>query len=432
MSIQKRVICTTHDFGSLAKGKGLGKPDPSCEQCRKTKADNKHLVVVHNPNGGQEKKVVEGFREAQRVEVDLRSVLQKGRVASTTSRQVTLREFTEQTSLPARDLAARTADSYETLLRKYIYPDLGNDRVRDLATSGLRLKALFKKWERDGGKATRFAAETLLRSIIKDALIEQLLDRDPLLGIKPPKRTLVHGRRFAPSFAQSQQIRKAIQTPLRGVTEAEIVQSVALHDVLVGTGVRIGELLGLAVDDFDRERGVLKIQRQLIWVQGKGLLFGPPKRNSEGEREIPLPQFVIAALSQQLLRNGSRTVTLPWERFDGKPHTATLIFHSLAPSGRQENRTGAVSPSVVGQRYNRIGKRLGFESNLSPHCFRHAYTSLLLEKGIAIPAVDEVTGHAAKGSTTLTVYGQALKEGLARVPVVLQAAWDEAKAEAAA
>ena len=51
----------------------------------------------------------------------------------------------------------------------------------------------------------------------------------------------------------------------------------ALFAVGVAVGLRRGELLALAWDDVDLDRGILRVRRTVQRLRGQGLVFGPPK-----------------------------------------------------------------------------------------------------------------------------------------------------------
>jgi integrase len=62
----------------------------------------------------------------------------------------------------------------------------------------------------------------------------------------------------------------------------------ALFAVGVAVGLSRGELLALAWDDVDLDRGILRVRRTVQRLRGQGLVFGPPK-SSRSRRNIPLP-----------------------------------------------------------------------------------------------------------------------------------------------
>lgn len=83
-----------------------------------------------------------------------------------------------------------------------------------------------------------------------------------------------------------------------------------LLTLTTGLGLRQGEVFGLAVEDVDFLRQVVRVQRQVVIV-GNRLVFALPKGRKV--REVPLPSSVANALSAHLQADPARVVALPWE-----------------------------------------------------------------------------------------------------------------------
>jgi integrase/recombinase XerC len=141
----------------------------------------------------------------------------------------------------------------------------------------------------------------------------------------------------------------------------------ALLEVLYATGIRVGELTGLDVDDVDRGR-------QLIRVLGKG----------GKERSVPVGRPAVCALET-------------WLR-DGRPILVTersgrALFLG-ARGGRIDPRTVR---SVV---HARIADVPG-APDLAPHGLRHTAATHLLEGGADLRSVQELLGHATLSTTQI-------------------------------
>jgi integrase/recombinase XerC len=138
-------------------------------------------------------------------------------------------------------------------------------------------------------------------------------------------------------------------------------RDVALFELLYGCGLRISELVGLNVDDFD-------LRQRWIRVRGKG----------RKERQAPYGEKASAALAKYL----SQRVALPGER-------ALLVNHR---GGRLSDR-GA---REIVKFYSRM--ILG-DASLHPHSLRHAYATHLLADGADLRAIQELLGHARLATT---------------------------------
>jgi len=138
-------------------------------------------------------------------------------------------------------------------------------------------------------------------------------------------------------------------------------RDVALFELLYGCGLRISELVGLNVDDFDfRERW--------IRVRGKG----------RKERQVPYGEKASVALEKYL---GQRTAQAG-ER-------ALLVNHRglrLSDRGARE----------IVKFYARM---ISGDASLHPHSLRHAYATHLLADGADLRAIQELLGHARLATT---------------------------------
>ena len=145
------------------------------------------------------------------------------------------------------------------------------------------------------------------------------------------------------------------------------VRDVAMLELLYATGIRVGELVGLDVDDLDRERNVVR-------VMGKG----------RKERSAPFGAPAAAALDRWLVH------ARPVLRVDG---AGAALF--LGARGRRIDQR-AVREMV----HRRIADVPG-APDIGPHGLRHTAATHLLEGGADLRSVQELLGHASLATTQL-------------------------------
>lgn len=138
-------------------------------------------------------------------------------------------------------------------------------------------------------------------------------------------------------------------------------RDLVLFELLYGCGLRISELVGLNLDDFDRSE-------QWIRVRGKG----------RKERQVPYASKAAAALEKYL----AARVAKPGE-------TALLVNHH----GTRITDRGARG---IVSLYARL---VAGDASLHPHSFRHAYATHLLADGADLRAIQELLGHARLSTT---------------------------------
>lgn len=152
------------------------------------------------------------------------------------------------------------------------------------------------------------------------------------------------------------------------------------------TGLRIGELLALRRQDFDRKNKTIDVNGTLTsrYTIKDGEIRLSPK-NSYSIRTVSLSLRAIQILHRFIMANNTRKV------LDEKYNPDNYIF--TTDGGR---------PYDV-HFINKIIKRANFYKPVSTHTFRHTHISLLAEANVPLKAIMERVGHN-EPRTTLSVY----------------------------
>ena len=190
------------------------------------------------------------------------------------------------------------------------------------------------------------------------------LDTDPSLRLSAPSRH----RTLPPVLAQ----RSAAALLDVAAVAADDDDPVHLRDraaleLLYGTGVRVGELVGLDVDDVDLGSNVLR-------VVGKG----------DKERRVP---FGVPA----------RRAVIEWlER--GRP---LLVTEQSGPALLLGRRGGRADQRQVRAVVHELLRHVPDAPDLGPHGLRHSAATHLLEGGADLRMVQELLGHASLATTQI-------------------------------
>jgi integrase/recombinase XerC len=145
------------------------------------------------------------------------------------------------------------------------------------------------------------------------------------------------------------------------------LRDVAMLELLYATGIRVGELVGLDIDDLDRDRNVVR-------VLGKG----------RKERTVPFGHPAARAMDRWLAEGR------PSLRAEG---AGAALF--LGARGRRIDQR-AVRTLV----HRRIADVPG-APDIGPHGLRHTAATHLLEGGADLRSVQELLGHASLATTQL-------------------------------
>jgi integrase/recombinase XerD len=211
-----------------------------------------------------------------------------------------------------------------------------------------------------------------VRSFHRFLLREGVTDRDPTVGIVPPKLP-----RSLPRPLSVDDVGRLLESP----PEAELVglRDRAILELLYGAGLRISELTGLDVDDVDLEEGSVR-------VLGKG----------GKERDVPVGRFAREAVAAYLSRARPSFAT-------AKSRAALFL----------NQRGGRLTRQGCSQLLAKAVKAAGITRRVTPHTLRHSFATHLLEGGADVRVVQELLGHASVATTQ--IYTLVTKEHLREV-----------------
>ena len=239
----------------------------------------------------------------------------------------------------------------------------GADRLGDLQLGTLR-RWLGNQSQAGAARATLARRSASVRVFTAWALAEELIVADPALRLKAPKR-----EQSLPGVLQAAQVARLLATLEEGAAEGAPLplRNRAIVELLYATGVRVGELAGLDIDDVDFDRRTLR-------VIGKG------------NKERTVPYGVPAALAVD-----------DWLR-RGRP---LLARAGSGPALFLGTRGGRVDQRQVRAMVHSLFAGLGDTSASGPHALRHSAATHLLDGGADLRAVQEILGHSSLATTQI-------------------------------
>ena len=219
-------------------------------------------------------------------------------------------------------------------------------------------------------------------------VLEQAL-KEGLVAVNVASRaTLPKVERKEVNYFQPEQI-----AAIREALEHEPLKWKALVHMLLITGARRGEVLGLKWDNVDFENNRVYICNSVLYSADVGIDESTPK-TEKSKRYIYLPAETMALLrAYRFWQNAER------ERLDGYYLDRGFVF---------AQDTGApMHPDSVTDYLKKLSKRYGLP-HLNPHAFRHTMASMLYYNGVDSVSISKRLGHA-QVSTTSNIYAHVIE-----------------------
>ncbi|MCC7422290.1 MAG: site-specific integrase [Planctomycetaceae bacterium] len=266
------------------------------------------------------------------------------------------------------NLKRTTFREYERVVRRYLLPYFGSARLEQLTAAMIdHMHSTIKS------PFNRRYAHTVLSAAIKQAWRRGIIEMNPCAMVDPPR---------------------VPKRPKRILTVAEIdrllkaCEGTRYHAIIVlavQAGMRQGEIFGLQVSDWNRQLGVLHVQRALTEVDGVTLLEEP--KSDSARRLITLPERSTKALESHL------------KFVEGGGESDGFLF------------TGERGKPLGKANFYRLFYKPLFAAANVPYCrfhdLRHTSASLLLQAGVHPKVVQERLGHSSI-SITMDLYSHAV------------------------
>lgn len=278
-----------------------------------------------------------------------------------------------------KDLAARVTPVIGHIRLKDLRPDHLNDLYTFLAQEGQN--------KRTGGK---LSAKSILEH---HRLISAVLEQAVKEGLVPfnvaSRATLPKVERKEVNYFQPEQI-----ADIREALEQESIKWKTLVHMLLITGARRGEILGLKWDKVDFERNKIHICNNVLYSADRGIYEDTPKTASSN-RYVALPIETMQLLRQYRAWQNEERLRLG-EYYQNQDFVFT-----------QENGK-PMHPDSITSWLSKFSKRHGLP-HINPHAFRHTMASMLYFNGMDSISISKRLGHA-QVSTTADIYAHVMAE----------------------
>lgn len=301
----------------------------------------------------------------------------------------------------ARNLKPNTVARYRDYIAKDLVPAIGAVRLERLTHEHIK-QFIANQIAAGRGRVTLARCISTLSSALNDAVKQRRLPHNPARysGLpRPPRRDLVCW-----STSQAEQFLRychRIDDPLAD-----------LFELMICTGMRKGEVLGLHWNDVDLDNRLLFIRHTLVSVNNAQSMFSDPK--TPGSRDwVALSQRAADALRRQRQRQQDATAE--------EPPPISLVFT------RPDQQP--LRPQYVLDRVRRLAAEAGLPS-IRAHDLRHLAATIMLSSGVPIAMVSKTLRHKNL-ATTVDLYGHLTQEVAQEAVDATAEALDNARRKAA-
>ena len=307
------------------------------------------------------------------------------------------------------NLKDHTKSNYMHTYDRYVRDTLGEKKLRDVKYSDVLAYYYYLINERGLEVNTVDGVHTLLHPTFQMAVRDNIIRTNPAEGVMKV-------------IMQNNKRNTGIRRALTVEQQKAFMEYLANHDVyfhwwpmfavLLGTGCRIGEALGLRWEDLDFENRTISINHSLVYYQTAtdktcALRVSTPKTEA-GIRTIPMMDIVYDAfqmLYEEQKENGFNETVIDGmsgfvfcNRFGNvpNPQSVNLAIKRIVGSYNYEEQLKAAKEK----------REALILPNFSCHQLRHTFCTRLCENETNLKVIQSIMGHK-NFETTMDIYAEA-------------------------
>lgn len=327
----------------------------------------------------------------------------------TEARYVTINDVFEVWKQLKRGLKDNTFQNYKYMYEQFVKPDFGNTRVSQLKKSDVKRFYNMLADERALKVSTIDSIHTVLHQVLDMAVDDAYLRNNPSDNVL---KELKQAHNF------DTEKRKALT-----IAEQELFLDFLKRNhqynhwypifaVMVGTGLRVGEVTGLRWCDIDLKENLIDVNHTLVYYNHaeNGCYFNinTPKTKA-GVRNVPMLEFVKQAFIEERkyqMANGIRCSV----KIDGY---TDFIFVNRFGAAQHQGTLNKALRRIIRDCNDEVLEKNEENPVLLPrfscHSLRHTFTTRMCEAGVNIKVIQDALGHSDI-STTLNIYADVTKE----------------------
>lgn len=335
-----------------------------------SKAEDRWIAEVTLPNGKRKKKRTLTEKEAISWKNEILHTIHKGTYIE--NDKLTYGDFLTGylKNIAPLTVKPKTLKTYIYLIENHIRPCLGHLTLTSIRAAHIQELYAPKVLEEGLSPKTVKHIHSLIRSTLNIALDQDLIIKNPIRGVKPPrlkkKKLNTLSEREANRFLQ----------------EVSYHRWYCIYLLALTTGLRQGEILGLHWNNIDFKNKKLYIVEAAQSVNGTIQISDT--KTDDSNRSITLSKVTINAL--KTLKEKDNSDGLVFKTSNGTPISARNLlrhFHKVLEEGEF--------------------------TKLRFHDLRHTAATLMLKNGVHPKIIQEMLGHSSI-NVTLNTYSHVIPD----------------------
>lgn len=286
-----------------------------------------------------------------------------------------------------KELKTTTTYSMKQTISKYVLPDLGDKKINEVTTlqlqkffSDLRNKDNFSLTGKISDK-TVYRVYKVMRNMFNRAVDWDFIEVNPINKVKiknvKSKETCIYS--------------KQEMLEILDLLKDEDIIDKTIFSLLITTGLRKCELLGLNLDDMDLSKGIITISRNLNWDKFKHKYIEVFPKTQASYRDIPIPKYMVEIIEEYL-----------------KTRKNISKSNKILFINKKGNRIGF---DYLNYRWNKFIDKHNLKY-ITLHGIRHSYCSMQINdnKNLNIPLVSKLMGHSQLSTTLKYLHSNFIDE----------------------
>ena len=357
-------------------------------------------------------KVPEGKRcelSLREMEKQIRRDLEDG-ISTHTANSITLNELFD-TYMSTKELKQSTRTNYMYMYKNYVSDVIGKRRIGSIKYSDIKKFYNSLILEKKFKPNSMEIINTILHPVFTMAVRDGYIRTNPSDGVMA-------------EIKKSHNWEKPKRHALTEEQQAKFIDFVAnsetynhwlpLLTVFLGTGCRVGEIIGLTWDDCNFAEGIISINHNLIYRQqddGKCEMHITTPKTESGKRIVPMFEAVRKALLQekkQQMKQGFNSTII--DGYSGFIFTNRCGYvHNPQTINRAIKRIYTACNEQEVEQAKKEHRQPVLIPHFSVHNLRHTFCTRFCENETDLKIIQEIMGHSDI-TTTMNIYNEATKE----------------------